>query len=647
MFKIIAPQKFDANRTTAGSGVDISKIEYLSGCLGINQQIEQNKITNCSFNILGDSCLFYTEIDDKNNYNFTFEIQDDKDKIYWPITKVIITTNKDIFNESYTGSLLGENMCKQKNYNKIKIDSYIGLLKQSNKKNDKKFKFRYYPNRRILLCNNGPGVSELVEIYNLFNIIRNNKGSLYDDYTKVNLDENTVLRNILQIKRAGDYSQIWFCKKWNASNVKKLFFMSNDRVSASFCLLEEVPYIGQVSNYNFYFNPSGPDITAIQEIQTILKSIGINIGLYDLLKQNNEEILNNHNSLCYIDKMVDDKKYENEYEKEYFKNYLKIINYFKNYETNQLEILINFLSLQTYMINYQKILIENPITVCPDIIQNIITNIKMLDLISKESFNSVQFNNYFTPIYDKIIELYNSPELYYKKEFIDAIRDSLELKNPDYYSIYETKDDISEKTFQELEEEAKQFLGKRNIKQVIFPTDGEVIQTLRTLQNTLPDQLECNNLVDQISYLTSDYDLKYKTFLTTQSDKDQIDWDKEDLYTDNYKRLYNCFLPVYKKEKENEKGKTIIKNMLPDETFDTETFGFSFENGLTYYHINKNTPSVISTKPYKHSNKTYIMDKNGVLTISGNTKEGTIKLDNRQTKSLSYTDGTEISYYKF
>ena len=132
-------------------------------------------------------------------------------------------------------------------------------------------------------------------------IIRNNKGSLYDDETNVNLDENTVLRNILQIKRAGDYSQIWFCKKWNASNVKKLFFMSNDRVSASFCLLEEVPYIGQVSNYNFYFNPSGPDITAIQEIQTILKSIGFNIGLYDLLKQNNEEILNNHNELCYID----------------------------------------------------------------------------------------------------------------------------------------------------------------------------------------------------------------------------------------------------------------------------------------------------------------------------------------------------------
>jgi hypothetical protein len=651
MFKIIAPQKFDANRTTGGSGVDLSKIEYLNGCIGNNQNIEQNKVANCSFNILEDTCLFYTEIDDKNNYNFTFEIVDKTDeKIYWPINKVIVTTNKDIFNETYTGKIL-DDIGIPKDYKKDNKQAYIGLLKQS-KKIDDKFKFRYYPNLRILVCNNGPGVSELVEIYKLFNIIREeetpktrkkNKNNIYGDSTNVSLDENIVLRNILQIKRAGDYSQIWFCKKWNASKDTKLFFMSNDRVSASFCLLEGVPYIGQVSNYNFYFNPYGPDLTAIENIQTTLRTIGYNIGLYDLLKEKNEEILDNHNELCDdTDVIVSNMKYD----RNYFRKYLLFVDFFKNYENNDMEFFKYFLSFQTNMIVYQKIFINNFID-CTDIIQNIITNIDVLDRIKEQtkSVQQVNFNENFSLLYSKIIELYNSEESPYKKEFIDDIRDSLGLKNPDYYSIYETKDDISEKNDQELEEEAKQFLRKRNIKEVIFPTDGLVIQQLRTLQNTLPDQLECNNLVDQISYLTSDYDLKYKTFLTTQSDKDQIDWDKEDLYTDNYKRLYNCFLPVYKKE--NEKGKTIIKNMLPDETFDTETFGFSFENGLTYYHINKNTPSVISTKPYKHSNKTYIMDKNGVLTISGNTKEGTIKLDNRQTKSLSYTDGTEISYYKF
>ena len=92
---------------------------------------------------------------------------------------------------------------------------------------------------------------------------------------EVNLyTSSVVLNNILTIKRAGDYSQIWFCKRYNdIKSNEKLFFMSNDRMSASFCLLEEVPFVCLIRNYGVYFNPflEGPIEGSISYTQYSIK----------------------------------------------------------------------------------------------------------------------------------------------------------------------------------------------------------------------------------------------------------------------------------------------------------------------------------------------------------------------------------------
>ena len=62
-------------------------------------------------------------------------------------------------------------------------------------------KFKYDSTSRTLVCSNAPGVTELTELYNIF---------INRPY---NYNKDIALKNILQIKRAGDYSQIWFCKR--------------------------------------------------------------------------------------------------------------------------------------------------------------------------------------------------------------------------------------------------------------------------------------------------------------------------------------------------------------------------------------------------------------------------------------------------
>lgn len=631
-FKVIAPQKFDPNRTTAGSGVDPTKILNLPNCSGDKTYLNKNKEDHCSFKLLEDTCYFYTEID-KGKYNFIFEIKDrisktsetkkrrrsSKEDVYWPIAKVKITTNDQLEDVSYDENKSDDSIGIQtsKTIKQKDVGFFIGLVKQGNK-----YRFRYYPNQRTLVCTMSPGVSELVKIYSIFT-------SSDNKYYKFGLDSNIVLENILQIKRAGDYSQIWFCKKWNQKEDKKLFFMSNDRISASFCLLEKVPYIGQVSNYNFYFNPEGDKLSPTSFSTSVLKSIGINFEIPYLMIKHNLDIIENHDKLCE----------DFSYNKEPFKNYIRFINKFKLSKIDE-KLLRLLSSLQTNILKYQEPIIDPKKCSLPDIIVEIN---KIIEELNKLPVNTGSNDNIIYNLYEEIKNIYDS-DLFYKKCLIDDIKTYLKLDYESSLYTFHRQESMLIDYDDKNEKEANLFLKDKNIKKVVTPANADILRNIRMFENK--NNIMCGNLLSQINYLTSDYNLKQENFLNTSSDDiSNFSWDKNNIYSNNYTRLFNCLSPVY--DNGNEKTKEIIKDILPDESFDTEMLGFSFENGLTYYHINRNTPSVISTKPYKHSNKTYIVDKNGLLTVSGNTKEGTIRLNNRQTKTLSYTDGTEISYYKF
>lgn len=60
-----------------------------------------------------------------------------------------------------------------------------------------------------------------------------------------------LAENIFIIKRAGDYSQIYYCKTKQTKN-KEYIFSSVDRMSASFCLLEKVNFIGTIKEYGIF-----------------------------------------------------------------------------------------------------------------------------------------------------------------------------------------------------------------------------------------------------------------------------------------------------------------------------------------------------------------------------------------------------------
>jgi len=62
-----------------------------------------------------------------------------------------------------------------------------------------------------------------------------------------------LAENIFLIKRAGDYSQIFYCKVKKTKN-KEYIFSSIDRMSASFCLLEKVNFIGTIKEYGIFLN---------------------------------------------------------------------------------------------------------------------------------------------------------------------------------------------------------------------------------------------------------------------------------------------------------------------------------------------------------------------------------------------------------
>jgi hypothetical protein len=203
-FVAIPPQLFDANESTGGENMRIlnikSKIDILE---------QKDKL---SFKLLQDTCSL--EYDKKDNKNYIFTV----DNIKYPINTIII---KDSFNAS--------------GYSTWDISSE---------------KYAYKKDKKRLECRSCPGVTELFELYKIFT------------ERKYNFNEEDVLNNIFQIKRAGDYSQIFFCKLYNNNNDKTIYFLSNDRMSSSFCLLLDVPFVAPIysgamgsDTFGVYYNP--------------------------------------------------------------------------------------------------------------------------------------------------------------------------------------------------------------------------------------------------------------------------------------------------------------------------------------------------------------------------------------------------------
>ena len=61
-----------------------------------------------------------------------------------------------------------------------------------------------------------------------------------------------LAENVFTIKRAGDYSQIYYCTKKNEK--EDYIYASNDRMSASFCYINKVNFIGSFSDSAIFIN---------------------------------------------------------------------------------------------------------------------------------------------------------------------------------------------------------------------------------------------------------------------------------------------------------------------------------------------------------------------------------------------------------
>jgi hypothetical protein len=216
-FVAIPPQLFDANESTGGENMKI---------LGIASKIKMVPELDVSFNfkLLDDYCSLKYD----GSRNYIFDISNDN----YPIKTIEIVSENFIVSQYRTGS-------------EILLDKYA--YKQDEKK---------------LLCGSCPGVTDLFELYKYFT--PKSEDDMKEDEEEISYKKD-VLNNIFQIKRAGDYSQIEFCKRYNdkqKANENKLLFLSNDRMSSSFCLLLKVPFVAPVysgvmgsETFCVYYNP--------------------------------------------------------------------------------------------------------------------------------------------------------------------------------------------------------------------------------------------------------------------------------------------------------------------------------------------------------------------------------------------------------
>lgn len=618
--KVIAPQKFDANRTTGG-GVDVTNILKLDNCQNLDDGVNNS---DCSFNILDDTCYFYsTKPDAKGNIKFIFEFKDEINTQGYPIRKVIIV-NKDQLKD-YT--------------------TYPDINR-----------FKYDETNRTLICSNAPGVTELTDLYDIFT-------KKYIGY-----ENAKVLKNILQIKRGGDYSQIWFCKKWNDTKSNNslqqptLFFMSNDRQSATFCLLEKVPYIGQVGYYSLYFNPKGSIIT--------------NNNINEKLNTKKAELMTSILNGSFFMEITSDILYfysetENKEILDIIKRYLAYITYYGQRNMVYGEFETDMLTIA----NSLKNIIDNKIDSC-----NI--DIKLINKTFIEIEDKIK-NEMQTEIAENIVNLYTYiKETFFSENSIFTIFH----KCKDIAEILEIKDFKCPEEMKAEDEEMKDY-GEYKV--INLPDyNREEVDKLNKSKG-----LKCRELYYQISELYYYFINNWRYF----SDEDKEEYEEE------YNKLYDClydhdakqvntyfpegkymlgytlsrspafiipssssssypstFSPypslsdttqnVSKKRKLEPSSSSQTSFQFSSNNIQRDHFGFSFENGLTYYHIYPDTPSTINMNKYNNANNVYIADKKGMMKVENHKSNGKIHINKASLKhsnSKEYTDGTKISYYSF
>jgi len=682
-FKIIAPQKFDANRTTGGTWLkeSIDNIKFLSCCnkeskqeakdmdFDVDFNLEEYK-DYCSFDVLDDKCYFYSEGKGSNvpgndkkvdGITFIFEINNAN----YPIQKIIVAAPKKI--ESFTSG-------KDKEKPIILLDN-----------------FKYFENEKTLYCTNAPGVTELIQLYQFF---QNPK--YYDKKFKgPSYVSNVVLNNILTIKRAGDYSQIWFCKKFNgplslsssssssSSSIdyecmtqdissEKLFFMSNDRMSASFCLVEKVPFVCQIKTYGVYFNPFLPKKIEGKISYTDFE----NRELVELiLKKHNEIIVNFDNCLGTRDTL---------------EKYLTFINDHKNnfqQSTTNLLLLLKYQDDIIFNQNKYYCIDDNDIDSkeCKEI------NYVIPPTIEKSEQNS---NNIIQFVYEKLKSFAISNDDI-DNMCSDILKDAIGkgYKIPDYKTRHGSNKEKEDSDDDEKEEEKEV--------ETIEDTRLNDIQNINTFENddqnwnSLTDKITnedytknnplCGLILDHIIIAKKYHKKLLRKIRKTPSDetiKNDISIYKKIITKlqnrinecDNSSEINNLLFgsPVpsltrtqstgFKNEiplnqpgwSQNKDVQEYLKHFEKYYSDDEDTSPsmiesfefFSFENGLTHYKIYPEMPVVIPTESYKHANNFYVMDRNGYISVEGNVK-GNIMLENRFPKTKTYSDGTRITYNHF
>lgn len=584
-FKIIAPQKFDANRST-GAGDDPTLILHLNGC-----KDPQDYETDCSFNILDDTCYFYF-----NNNKYIFEIQEykDDDSENYPILKIKIV-NKD----------------KLKGY----ITGYQSIER-----------FKYKADTRTLVCDNSPGVSELLKLYYYFS-----------DIAKYKNKSASILKNILQIKRAGDYSQIWFCKKWNDddANRKKLFFMSNDRQSASFCLLEKVPYIGQIGYYNFYYNPEGKPITKLVRFEKMLIEAGSK-SIENILLSNTRNIL----------RLYDFVKDINEQVASYMIKYLEIIYNLQDANVDEDDIK-NLVVFSNIISNVSDIITEDDKDYeIPDSTERKI-NMLIDALNTKEREIKITENTKtLNLVYNKAIEIITNEDYYI--EYIQDLANSLGILVPEgYQSISKDLEEIDYS-------EEKDILDSIEIVKISYPDREKMADFAEKLQK-VKNGISVDYILCDMDFLISYTNNLYNKMLEKLRRKVKLNEVEVNEYKNKVNLITNCI------NSSNVDDKTIandINNYIKElnivrpkpqrpQQIEDDQMAFSFQNGLTYYHIQPKMPSTIDMKKYHNANHVHMMDNKGILSVKKGGNQGHIHLKDLSNKSKDYTDGTHISYRTF
>jgi hypothetical protein len=243
-FKIIFPQIFDANATTGSS------VKFKGSTLTENID---DKTSEINFNIISSKCYMkYIN----TLQSFTYEIKQNpklqnvphntnivefisEDKVYgdkFPIKKIIVLKDKLVIKQGIIKNLRYEIEGKE-----LYENLFPSITKGSTKN-----KFFYSEKNKTLICNGtGPGVTELTKLY-------------YHFKKEKKEDDISILNNIFLIKRAGDYSQIYYCGLENDMDdyvIKpKYIFSSNDRMSATFCYIDKVSFIGPFKDAGIFIN---------------------------------------------------------------------------------------------------------------------------------------------------------------------------------------------------------------------------------------------------------------------------------------------------------------------------------------------------------------------------------------------------------